>query len=248
MIKKKYLKKKGFTLIEVLVSMAILITFFGLITRALNNFTFSSNTNLIKSEMDMDLRKSIERLEREISPARNIVGTALTGGETIEGVTYNSNNSEILFQVPAYDSNNQPLYETTSGQPQVDLVSIKMTNGTENITIRNPETGSISMQKVKKLQFSFFPVAKSRRPKITSQSIFEYYIPIDSSGSYLFNENGTTLRLFSFFGENNNEITDPNKFGEARTIKITLLAQRNYGQMFMSAKRETEIRLRNSTY
>lgn len=248
-IKKNQFSQKGFSLVEALVSSSILLFMIGMLTRMLFNFNYTSNINMIKSDMDMDLRKSIERLEREISPAKNVLSS-----ETVNGYLFTTSNAEIAFQVPSYDIDNYPLYEPTGGHPQLDLVGIRMGEGTEPVTIYDPNTKVTSTQKVKKLIFSIQPVIDSRRKVIASQSIFEYYIPIDSDplsptlGTYKSNTGTQTLKLFSYYGENNVEITDKTKFSEARTIKIVLLAQKSYGSTFMTAKRETEIRLRNSTY
>jgi hypothetical protein len=300
---------KGFTLVEAIISTALLITFISLLTNMLFNFNKSSNVNIIKTEMDMDLRKAIERLEKEVSPARD-----MRLADTVNGIDFASSNAEIVFQIPSYDIDNYPLYEATGGSPQFDKVGIRMGQGTENVTIMDPITKIISPQKVRKLIFTIEPVAASRRKKIENQSIFEYYIPIDLDPASATNGEYTTsnetfpgcsstsptcstgltcsvanlcrkacttdadcssiapgygcrldmgtdtqkycrqvLKLFSFYGENNQEITSkvstvhPN-ISEARTVKIVLMAQKSYGGTFMTAKRETEIRLRNSTY
>jgi hypothetical protein len=241
--------KKGFSLVEALVSSTILLIMVSLLTRMLYNFNYTSTINMMKSEMDMDLRKTVERLEREISPAKNVLPD-----QTVNGYHFVTSNAEIAFQIPSYDIDNYPLYEPTGGHPQLDLVGIRMGEGTEIVSIQDPVTKTISSQKVKKLIFSIEPVPDSRRKLISNQAIFEYYIPIDSDptsptlGTYKSNTGGQVLKLFSYYGENNVEITDITKFPQARTIKIVLLAQKTYGSSFMTAKRETEIRLRNSTY
>lgn len=259
--RKPVFHKHGFTLPEVLISMTILLTFIALITQLVFSFTETSNTQYIKAELDMDLRKAIERIEKEMTSARNVKMTAtFWPGPANEPDKYmfSSSGSEIVFEVPAHDQYGSQIFGEDNGEPVCDLVGIKMIDGDELVYRKNLTTGALQRQKVKKLLISVLPETSkgSKRPVIKDQSIFSHYLPISNTGVYEAASDGSvpldnSVKLFSYYtldaDGNTVEITDPAQYINARTIKIVLVAEKSYGEQFFTSKREVEIRLRNST-
>lgn len=239
--------KKGFTLVEILVSLAIIILFMGVLTKMLFDFNSTSNRNLTISTMDMDLRKAVERLENEISPAREIPATL-----TVNGVTYTTSNKEIALKVPAYDGNGYPLFEPTTsadaGKPKYDLVGLKIVQG-ETFARVNKVTGSVTKESNMKLLFSIQPVTGSKRKLINNQSLYSFLSPVTTTGTTpapgtYSTYPSTTDMLFNFFDSSGNSTST---YTQARVIKIILRAEKEFGRDNYTVKRETEIRLRNST-
>ncbi len=215
---------KGMSLIEVLISSMITLMFLGTVSNVLFSFSKNATVNTIKSNLDMDLRKAIERLEREISPARNIIETDNDnpdGSEpSITGPT------SLVVEVPAYDKSNYPLYYG-NGHPQTDTIYLKID------TTKN------------RLVLSYLPVPNSRRTQIVNQILFPSMVPIDSVTNKYITSDASPPKPFTYYAVQNEISANYNT--ETRTIKIVLYGQTTFNGQTYTAKRETEIRLRNST-
>jgi len=264
-------KKTGFTLVEAMISTTIFLFLIALVTNLLLVFSNNSNAQNIREEMSMDLRRSVERLEVELNSARNILKTFTLFAGTADSFTVTSRADQLVFSVPAYDDQNNPLFLST-GELLSDVVAIRVVENPEvKIERVNPVSKAVELLPLKKIEFSLDPAQGSRRQKIVKQSILQYYLPLSSSGEYqqpadgssLSLEDGSTPKLFSFYANRkyipsgctyakdfNKEIVEINpdcrQIIFTQSVKIFLLVEKNLGKQFFVSKRETEIILRNA--
>ena len=111
--------------------------------------------NAIREEMAMDLRRSVERLEVELNSARNILKSFTLFAGTADSFTVTSRADQLVFSVPAYDDNNNPLFLPT-GELLSDVVAISIVDDPEvKIERLNPVSKIVETLPLKKIETDF---------------------------------------------------------------------------------------------
>lgn len=230
--------KKAFTLIEVLVACTLLITFLSLMTNFMGSFNKTNNVNGIKNDMDIDLRKAIDRLEMEGLPAIKVID----GTTVINGKNYTTGATQLVFEAIIYDSNGDPLFDN-NGYPLYDLVGLEIT---EDTTVKRIRTSGTTILHPWKLYFSLQPNASnlSSRKKLDHQALFNSLMPVDSNGIYITPPGVASHPVFTYFGVTGDSKND--SYNLTTVIKIVLWGEKDYGASdIITSKKETEIKLRN---
>lgn len=256
-----YRKKNfsGLTLIEVVISSALIMVMMSLISGFLWQFKSYSNETMIRSAMQKDLDLLTERLKRQILPARSILNSYSPpesfNYQSAPGNSDSTGPKKIIFTVPVY---NKLTFMPASPDP-LD------TNLNDVIIIefdcrRNPDNNSLCDSSPEKapgeLKLWYIPAPGAdyskyiRHPEIKNQTLISYLADPDNAGIKDHSSSGTselnTYPIFSFMDQSNISIND---YPKTAVLKINLYAKKSYGRKkgndSYAEKRELEVKLRN---
>ena len=230
--------QKGFTLLELMISTALLLMVMGVTLNFIFDFSRSGNRTIIRATLDEQLRNSATRLEREVMDASAVL--------VDDGGSITTDKSTLVLSVPLYNSlgfvvvdpanANLPLFDTL-------VVSVKQDNSADDLTLR--PTGSAAVRKKpNKLVFSLTPstVGDTTRQAISNQVIARDLMPT-SGDFYLTGENATTSDVaFNYLDKDGNVTATP---ADIAQIQVLLKAGKDYYGGIIIVEKEVLIRLRN---
>jgi prepilin-type N-terminal cleavage/methylation domain-containing protein len=150
--------KKGFSLVELMVSIVLTGVLAVVATSLFYKFISYSNVSILQNNLDSDLRTLIQRLEAEIIPGRKVLATYNPPSD-YGSTSITTTTSRLILELPA---NGAPVSSTNK-----DIAIIEF-NPDPTSSLSN-STGNIG-----KLLFSYIPAVDSKRKKIIKASLNSY--------------------------------------------------------------------------
>jgi type II secretory pathway pseudopilin PulG len=240
----KIKKRKGFTLIEILISMAITFALIGTTTSFMYYFSRTSNRNIILNDMNQELRVLSNRIEKEMLPASKILYT-YTYTDTSGSHTVTTGKSTVIMQVPVLNS--QGFYVTdTEGIPVMDTAVIYITNDGDKLKLR-PASATLNRVKfvLRRSPFS------NRTNDFSDEILYSKLMPVDTT-TKLYSypaiiTGGDTVGVFTYYKLDGTEFSPASQADTTliSTIRVTLWSEREYSNFQLARKQTVDITIRN---
>lgn len=236
-------KRKGFSLIEVLISMAITFSLLGATTSFMYYFNRTSNRNVIKNDMHEELRVLTTRVEKEMLPANKILYTSTftdSGGTTIT-----TGKDAVILEAPVI--NPQGFYVTDSnGVPVMDTAVIYTTNDGEKLSLRTTST------KLNRLKFSLKrSLWSNRNNDFTDEILYSKLMPVDTT-TKLYNypgiiTGGDATGVFTYYKADGTEFSPASQTDcdLVAIVRVTVWCEREYSNFTLAEKETIDITIRN---
>lgn len=230
--------RKGFTLLELLVATTLLGLAVSLTINMLSQFNKVNHSSFAKTSLEEELRNTLNRLEKETLSASVVIAAHPTDG------SLTTTKNRLVLQVPLYSQQGFITYGT-DGKPLTDTIVLSKEVEAQGATLGN----RITPAKEEKLMFSLTPANDSTRTGVSSQAIAKHLMPTDGTGNYTYPRgvSGSAEGVFRFYTTAGTEVapTDTANLNEVAMVKVTLWAEKMYGGGSITAKKVTDIRLRN---
>lgn len=231
--------KKGFSLIELMVSTVLTGVLAVVATSLFYRFISYSNVSISQNNLDSDLRTLIQRLESEIIPGRKVLATYNPPSDYGTS-TITTTISRLILELPP---NGAPVSSTNR-----DIVIIEFSPDTTS-TLSN-STGNIG-----KLLFSYIPAADSKRKRIIKASLNSFINDKEKSSN-------TTYNSYNIFRFHKNviqdqgggvqmiqlqEVTSSAEYQNATVIQVKLVLKNKFQEgVYSISQKENYFRLRNA--
>jgi len=231
------IKKRGFTIVEMMVDLALILGVLSVVSSFIWSFYRNSNSGLLKEELRTGVINSLTILQREILGASEIL---------YRYGNYTTDENTLILAIPAHNQSGRLLYDQTTMTPLHDIVIIYKDNDGKDLTRKN-EGNSL---KNARLKIKSFPVSGSNRKPLNGLIIFSDLSPHDpNSGKYLAvtEKYNPGSGFFSFYRANRTkfESIDSTAVKNTAFIRTTFLAEKEYGMNNIQELLEFETRLRN---
>lgn len=237
---KKISIKKGFSLIEVMISITLTISVLAMVTQFLFNFTNMSTMDGKKSEIQAELRTVNLRLEKELELGCAVLDSYNSTDLEYGSGTFTSNSNRVIFTRPVYHKTTQmPAYMeiiSSAGFPQKDT-------GKNDVVIIE-YTGNDGSSNIKKgnILYSIIPATNVSSDYDKSQKIIKRKLNSDIINS-LDDNVFTAYKIFSYFSSSQ-EVTS-GTLGKVSLIKINLQSRKEYGSKSVRDSLKNGVYLRN---
>ena len=254
--------KKGFTVIETLISSSLTMVMIGFTTGFLWFFNNYSNENIIKNNIQSDLRNVSERIEKEILPARIVLNSYTppsgfyvpppgSGTSVI-----NSGPNRLIFTVPVYSKSTYLPATTISTDTNLnDVVILEYDCARSSSDLSQCDNNSTT-KPAGRLKFWYIPAPGAdyskynRQQAIHNHTILSYVAnPLNTGVISQTSTSGTIINSYSIFEYrdiNKSTVTD---YQKTAMIKVNIFAKKEYGKRngdkAYSDKKEIEVKLRN---
>lgn len=162
---------KGFTILEVLIAMSIMIIILGSITSALSSFMKYSSRSSIEDQAQYDISNIIKLVENNIRSASKIESSV-----TINSNLYETDSKTIVLSEPVVNEYTIPIVDN-SGKPLFDNVVIKLEKDSQN--------------KFTQLRYIIEPKSGSTK-RATNRIIYKSINPASSTHLFKYYKNSTT--------------------------------------------------------
>jgi len=229
---------KGFTLLELLIATTLMGLAVSLTINMLSQFNKVNNSSFAKTTLEEELRNTLNRLEKETLSASVVVAAHPDNGS----ITTTKN--RLVLSVPLYNQQGFITYGN-DGKPLTDTIVLSKEVDANGEILGNRGTPA----KEEKLMFSITPADDSTRGTVDSQAIAKHLMPTDGSGNYTYptGVSASSEGVFRFYTTAGTEVdpTDTANLDEVAMVKVTLWAEKMYGGGSITAKKVTDIRLRN---
>jgi prepilin-type N-terminal cleavage/methylation domain-containing protein len=232
-------RKKGFSLVEVMISTVITGILAVVATSLFYRFISYSNTSISQNNLDSDLRVLIQRLEAEIIPGRKVLATYNPPSDYGTG-TISTTSSRLILELPP---NGASISSTNKDIAIIEFVP----DTTSNLS---NSTGNIG-----KLLFSYIPAPDSQRKRIIKASLNSYVNDKEKST----NSTYASYNMFRFYknliqDQGNGvqmiqlqEITNSSEYQNATVIQVKLVLKNKFqGDVYNLSEKESYFRLRNT--
>ncbi len=239
MKKFNFKKQKGFSLVEILVSIGITMAIFASSMTFLHYFSKVSNRNIIKNNMLEELRVTIDRLEKEMLPANKVLySDSITTG--------NTGKDKLILEAPIVSSLGFYVTDST-GVPAKDKMVIYTENDGSSLNLRTPP---VLHNRIKfTVQRSLF---SNRTTNLADQILTSLLMPVDTgSKEYILPSTITpeNIGVFSYFNASGTDISGSiSSQADCDTIasvRVTLWAEKEYSNYSLTEKKTMDITIRN---
>jgi type II secretory pathway pseudopilin PulG len=258
----KNTKNKGFTIVELIISSSIMLSFLAILTSFFFAFNTSANYKIAKMQLTSSIKTAIDRIDKELSDVVRVINTTTI----INGVTFTNGctQTQLALEVAAFDEDDNPMF-SSNGAIITDKIGIKIEPNTSlPMLLRNASY-------LNKILITVEPFSnngadgiantiddiRSARKALKNQVIFGSLMPfktIGTPGIYDFDPNSeysgvTSEQLFisnSLFTYLNQSKTvsaiDPRFIS---SIKVNLFGEVQSKSKSLSARQEAQIVFRN---
>ena len=240
---KRHSRHRGFTLVELLIAMALLILFLVLALNFFNQFNHLSQDTILEQEMDIELRSALNRLDRELTGAAEILPHQ-PGNPALP-----TDSNRVFFTVPIYSPHGFIVVDD-AGRPVQDTLMLEAIDDPEpqaRLVLRTPPVQS------QKLVLSVMPSINSSRKPVVQQALIGGLMP----------KHSTTLAYDclpiyrqcplatapaatgTFTLIKRDGVVTTSEFAEVTQVRILLRSEREYGRQRLSKAKAFTLRLRN---
>lgn len=235
---KNVARHKGFTLLELLVATALMGLAVSLTINMLSQFNKVNNSSFAKTTLEEELRNTLNRLEKETLSASVVIAAHPDDG------TVTTTKNRLVLSVPLYNEQGFITYGN-DGKPLTDTIVLSKEVDANGAILGNRANPA----KEEKLMFRITPADDSTRETVDSQAIAKHLMPTDGSGNYTYptGVSASSEGVFRFYTTAGTEVdpSDTSNLNEVAMVKVTLWAEKMYGAGSITAKKVTDIRLRN---
>lgn len=248
----KYKFSRGFSLLEILISLTVMSFFTIAITQFMFAVNDSTSRNIVKSQLLSELRNLTKSLEEEILPAVSVLQSHdFNGDGTIDPVSETSGKNVLIFTVPVKNAAGSQLYGSdTDGDGIAELI-------TDTVRIMKVNDGTAITARGNGLKYSRLKItvdanpqsrrkSKSQQINIQNMPMYSYLIPHDTTNyEYNFpdNLNIGAVPLFEYYNSSNSSLNS--SYDTASGIKVNLWSEREYKKQILTANKSLDIKFRN---
>lgn len=226
--------KRGFTIVEVLISLSLTIVMTGVITSFLMGFNKTSIQNNKRVELSSEMQILSQRLQKEIESAAAVLTTYSPPSYYGTG-TISSNSTRIILSKPVYDKTTyMPASTNARDTANSDVIIIDYVPAS---------TSSISYGK---LYYSLIPASAtasnssmSKSPRIIRSVLNKSIINSENDSNY------TPISIFKYYTRKGVIISGNNDKYDCSLVEANLYGRKEYQNFKVRQNLVTKISLRS---
>lgn len=248
-------RKKGFSLVEVLIAVSLTIVVMTMISQFILNFSNKSNIQMAKSDLAEELRTLNKRIEKELEQSSSILDsyTPPSGVLYTPKTTIYSNENTLIFSRPVFHKTNympasQPFNPRDTTKNDVIIIEYTKNKGENNV-------------QVGEILFSLIPATNvdnnyNKSPAITKQKLSKIIVNSSDDNIYSPEKKLVPFTYYNYSSEtkltpttlqivSGNTSIIPGNVMSASLVEVNLFARKEIGNIKVRENLSSKIYLRN---